>query len=147
MDGCIFCMIGRGEIPSHIPYEDDELIVIMDMAPASAGHCLILPKKHADDIYDLEPEMGGRIFQLATRLAAAIKATLHCDGLNLVQNNGEVAGQTVRHFHLHLIPRYIGHSEGYDPDDVQFFRSYDKADGKELERIAKSIREALDKAL
>lgn len=144
MDGCIFCMIGRGDIPAHTLYEEDELIVIMDAAPASDGHCLILPKKHADDIFELDPETGGRIFQLAIKLAPAIKAALRCDGLNVVQNNGKIAGQTVGHFHMHLIPRYKGHGLGHDPDDdVQFFRSYDKAGEEELERIAKSIRDAL----
>ena len=93
MENCIFCKIANGEIPSATLYEDGEFRVILDLGPASKGHALILPKKHAADIYELTD-------------------ALHCDGFNIVQNNGEVAGQTVFHFHMHLIPRYKGDQVG-----------------------------------
>ena len=103
---CIFCRINRGEIPSITIYENEEFRVMLDRFPASKGHILILPKKHIENIYDLEPESAGRLFELATRFASIIKRTFGNEGLNIIQNNGKVAGQTVPHYHLHMIPRY-----------------------------------------
>lgn len=103
---CIFCKIANGEIPSATLYEDNEFRVILDVGPASKGHALILPKKHAADLYELEDETASKVLVLAKKMASKMADTLGCDGLNLVQNNGETAGQTVFHFHLHIIPRY-----------------------------------------
>lgn len=107
-EDCLFCKIAKGEIHSATVYEDSHFTVILDVNPATKGHCLIIPKEHFDNIYDLDGETAGKLFALATCIARAMKDALKCDGLNLVQNNGEVAGQTVNHFHLHLIPRYEG---------------------------------------
>lgn len=103
---CIFCKIASGEIPSNTIYEDDEFWVILDLAPASKGHSLILPKEHYADIYEIDAELAGRAMKLAKKLAMHMTKVLNCDGFNLLQNNHEVAGQTVFHFHMHLIPRY-----------------------------------------
>ncbi len=103
---CIFCKIASGEIPSNTIYEDDEFRVILDLAPASKGHSLILPKEHYADIYEIDAELAGRAMKLAKKLAMHMTKVLNCDGFNLLQNNHEVAGQTVFHFHMHLIPRY-----------------------------------------
>lgn len=103
---CIFCKIASGEIPSNTIYEDDEFRVILDLAPASKGHALILPKEHYADIYEIDAELAGRAMKLAKKLAMHMTKALSCDGFNLLQNNHEVAGQTVFHFHMHLIPRY-----------------------------------------
>lgn len=105
---CIFCKIANGEIPSAAVYEDDDFRVILDLNPASKGHALILPKEHADDLFSLSEETAKKLLPLAKKLGAAMKEALGCSGLNLVQNNGASAGQTVMHFHLHLIPRYDG---------------------------------------
>ena len=105
---CIFCKIAAGEIPSKTIYEDENFRVILDISPATKGHALILPKEHYANLYELPDEMAGKVMLLAKRLAAQMTEALGCDGFNLVQNNGEVAGQTVFHFHLHLIPRYQG---------------------------------------
>ncbi len=105
---CIFCKIANGEIPSATLYEDEEFRVILDLNPASKGHALILPKKHAADFFDLPDETAGRAIILAKKIASVLKAGLHADGINVVQNNGEAAGQTVFHYHMHLIPRYQG---------------------------------------
>ena len=105
---CIFCKIAAGEIPSKTIYEDENFRVILDISPATKGHALILPKEHYANLYELPDEMAGEGMLLAKRLAAHMTEALGCDGFNLVQNNGEVAGQTVFHFHLHLIPRYQG---------------------------------------
>ena len=112
MDNCIFCKIANGEIPSATLYEDEEFRVILDLGPASKGHALILPKVHAADIYELPEETAGKAMILAKHMRAKMKDALHCDGFNIVQNNGEIAGQTVFHFHMHLIPRYKGDQVG-----------------------------------
>ena len=105
-DDCIFCKLANGVIPTNSIYEDDKFNVILDNGPATKGHALILPKEHADDLFELPDETAAEAFKLAKKLGKHIKETLGADGLNVVQNNGEAAGQTVRHFHLHLIPRY-----------------------------------------
>lgn len=105
-EDCIFCKIANGDIPSKTIYEDDTFRVILDLAPATKGHALILPKEHADDLFELPEETAGAAMRLAKKLAAQMKEKLGAAGFNLVQNNGEIAGQTVKHFHLHLIPRY-----------------------------------------
>lgn len=105
-DNCIFCKIARGDIPSATLYEDETLRVILDLGPASKGHALIIPKVHAANLFELPDETAGKAFVIAKKIAARLKDGLHADGLNVVQNNGAAAGQTVDHFHLHLIPRY-----------------------------------------
>ena len=105
-ENCIFCKIIGGEIPSNTIYEDEEFKVILDISPASKGHALILPNQHYANIYDLPEDLAAKAMILAKKLAGHMTEKLQCDGFNLVQNNGEVAGQTVFHFHLHLIPRY-----------------------------------------
>ena len=105
-DDCIFCKIANGEIPSATLYEDENFRVILDLGPASKGHALILPKSHAANIYELSDEMAAKAMVLAKKMAGAMTEALKCDGFNIVQNNGECAGQTVFHFHMHLIPRY-----------------------------------------
>ena len=106
-DNCIFCKLANKDIPTNIIYEDEKFTVIMDADPATEGHALILPKNHAANIYELPDEDAAAIFVLAKKLATKMTEVLHCDGFNIVQNNGEVAGQTVFHFHMHLIPRYL----------------------------------------
>ena len=96
-DDCIFCKIAKGSIPSATVYEDRLFRVILDINPASKGHCLISTKEHFDNIYDLDGETAGRLFSLATCIARALRDALGCDGLNIVQNNGLIAGQTVFH--------------------------------------------------
>ena len=105
-ENCIFCKIANGEIPAATLYEDDDFKVILDLGPASKGHALILPKGHYADLYELDDEVAGKVLVLAKKIITKMTDVLGCDGYNLVQNNGEAAGQTVHHFHLHLIPRY-----------------------------------------
>ena len=89
-------------------YEDGEFKVILDLGPATKGHALILPKNHYRNLYELPDDMASKVMLLAKKMASQMTDKLECDGFNLVQNNGEAAGQTVFHFHLHLIPRYDG---------------------------------------
>ena len=134
-ENCIFCKIANGEIPSATIYEDDDFRVILDLGPATKGHALILPKahaaniyelpdetagkamilpkEHAADIYSIDEELAGKAFKLAKKITTRLKDVLGCDGYNIVQNNGEVAGQTVFHFHMHLIPRYKNDKSGF----------------------------------
>ncbi|MCD8151892.1 MAG: HIT family protein [Clostridiales bacterium] len=107
-DNCIFCKLACGNIPTNVIYEDEMFTVILDASPATRGHALILPKYHAANIYDLPDEYASKVFVLAKKLATKMTDVLKCAGFNIVQNNGTVAGQTVFHFHMHLIPRYIG---------------------------------------
>ncbi len=107
-DDCIFCKLANGDIPTNSIYEDDKFNVILDNGPATKGHALILPKDHADSLFDLPEETAADAMKLAKKLGQHMVETLKADGLNVVQNNGEAAGQTVKHYHLHLIPRYEG---------------------------------------
>ena len=105
-EDCIFCKIAAGEIPSETVYEDEHFRAILDLGPAAKGHTLILPKEHFEDVTVLEEPYMSKVLPLAAKIGAAMKKELGCDGFNLVQNNGEAAGQTVHHFHMHVIPRY-----------------------------------------
>ncbi|MDE7285250.1 MAG: HIT family protein [Lachnospiraceae bacterium] len=110
-DNCIFCKIIAGEIPSHTLYEDEQFKVILDVGPATKGHALILPKQHYANLYELPEDTAADVMKLAKKMMKTMTDKLKCDGFNLVQNNGEVAGQTVFHFHMHLIPRYKNDGE------------------------------------
>lgn len=105
---CIFCKIATGVISSRTLYEDGHFRVILDVGSASKGHALILPKEHYADLWDLPEELAAESMKLARKMSAKMKESLQCDGFNLVQNNGYAAGQTIFHYHLHLIPRYEG---------------------------------------
>ena len=116
-DDCIFCKLANGVIPTNTVYEDDSFRAILDMGPAAKGHTLIIPKEHSDNLFDLPDETAEKALKLAKKLGADITQKLGADGLNIVQNNGETAGQTVNHFHIHIIPRYKddGQKIGWKP--------------------------------
>lgn len=123
---CIFCKIIGGEIPSKTLFENDEFKVIFDISPASKGHVIILPKYHAANIFELPEEVTAKAFVLAKKIATVLKEVLNCDGVNILQNNGEAAGQTVFHLHIHVIPRYKDDNMGLtwkqgeaDPDVLE----------------------------
>ena len=120
---CIFCKIANGEIPSSTVYEDEDFRVILDLGPAAKGHALILPKEHFKDVTELDPKIAAKVLPLGA-------------GFNLVQNNGEAAGQTVFHFHVHVIPRYEGGPviAGWEPG---------KEDPEVLAETAEKIKDAL----
>ena len=118
-NNCIFCKIANGEIPSKTVYEDDNFRVFLDLGPAAKGHALIVPKEHYANLYELPEDTAAGAMRLAKKIALQLKDKLQCDGLNLVQNNGESAGQTVHHFHMHVIPRYEGDGQkiGWKPGE------------------------------
>ena len=113
MENCVFCNLANGIWDSATLYEDDDFRVILDLGPASKGHALILPKAHYANIYEIPEELAAKAIVLAKKMAGIMTEALGCDGFNIVQNNGEVAGQTVFHFHMHLIPRYKDDKAGF----------------------------------
>ena len=100
----IFCKIVKGDIPSKKLYEDELVMVIMDVNPRSNGHCLIIPKKHYQDLYEIDSEVLNHIMMIAKKISTLLVEKLNCDGITLEENNG--ISQEVKHFHLHIIPSY-----------------------------------------
>ena len=135
-DNCIFCKIAAGEIPSYTIYEDNDFKAFMDISPASKGHTILIPKEHADNLFELDETVASKLLPVAARIAKALKAELHCEGLNLLQNNGEIAGQTVFHFHMHIIPRY-------KVDKVVVKWVEDKYEGEPLDQLSDKIKNHL----
>ena len=135
---CPFCKMVRHELNHVVVHEDEDILVIMDLYPATPGHMLVLPKQHIETIYAMPANLGARIITTAIALAKSIKQKLSPDGLNLIQSNEVAAGQTVSHFHLHIVPRYrddsvllcFGHED--IPENVT-----------ELEQIASLVRSQL----
>ena len=132
MTDCIFCKIISGEIPSAVIYEDDEFKAILDRFPANQGHVLILPKKHIKNIFEMDEETAGNLFKLAVKISKQMKETLNLTDMNVIQNNGENSGQTIFHFHLHLIPRYTD-------DDVNVSWKCLDLTNEEIEKMRKII--------
>jgi histidine triad (HIT) family protein len=131
-ENCIFCKIANGEIPSRTLYEDDRFRVILDLGPATKGHALILPKNHYADLFALPEDEAAEAAKLAKKMGAKLVEKLHADGLNVVQNNGETAGQTVKHFHIHLIPRY-------ENDRQHILWNPGKMSDEELDSVAETV--------
>ncbi len=135
-NNCIFCKIIGNEISSVTLYEDDDFKVIMDISPAVKGHAVLIPKKHIANIFEMDEDTASKIFVIAAKVAKAMQEELKCDGLNILQNNGDAAGQTVFHFHIHLIPRYIG-------DSVRITWAHDSYKAGEAEMIAAAINKRI----
>ena len=134
-ENCIFCKIANGEIPTKTLYEDDTFRVIMDLGPATKGHALILPKEHYKNLYEIPENVAADAMILAKKMAIKMTNALHADGFNVVQNNNEIAGQTVFHFHIHLIPRYTD-------DNQKITWVSGKMTDEELNDIQKQILES-----
>ena len=131
----IFAKILRGEIPAFRVYEDEKVLAFMDVMPQSDGHTLVLPKAEAEDLFDLAPEMAAAVIRAGQKIARAVKRAFNADGIMLVQYNGAVAGQSVFHFHLHIVPRYA--------DTPLRGHGRTMASAAVLEQHARRIREAL----
>lgn len=131
---CIFCKIIKGDIPSFTVYEDETFKVILDRFPAAPGHMLIIPKEHYKNMFELPDEVAAKLYPLAKNLAAKVMAVTGAEGINIVQNNGEAAGQSVHHFHLHIIPRKAG-------DGITLNKSSNQDTTlEELEAVLKSLQ-------
>lgn len=129
-DDCIFCKLANGDITTNTLYENEKFRVILDASPAVKGHALVLPKDHFANIYEIDEQTAGEAAAVAKKMAKKISDTLHCDGLNILQNNGEAAGQTVFHYHIHLIPRYQG-----DEDKIQITWKQNSFSDEEMQEI------------
>ena len=129
---CVFCKIAAGGLPSYSVYEDDEFKIILDRFPWIEGHTLILIKRHAETLFDLSAGEYARLSQLTLATANAIKKSLMPDGLNVMQNNGDAAGQSVAHFHTHIIPRYKN-------DGVHMLFPHNDPPPEDFKRILSSI--------
>ncbi len=105
-DDCIFCLLAGGDIPTMTLFEDDDFRVIFDAGPATVGHALIIPKDHAANVFEMDDELLAKAYKLAKKMAVVLMDVFRADGINILQNNFEAAGQSVFHFHIHLIPRY-----------------------------------------
>ena len=106
MQKCIFCKISNKEIPGHIIFENEHVLAFLDISQTTLGHTLVIPKKHVEDVFSMTEEDMTHVFSIIPKLATALRKTFHADGMNIVNNNKPVAGQTVFHYHVHLIPRY-----------------------------------------
>lgn len=131
-EGCIFCQIAAGRIPSIRIYEDENFIAFMDIAPQTEGHCLIVPRDHYAALEDMPDALLAKVLPLAKKLAGAAMTGLGTEGFNLLQNNGAVAGQAVDHWHMHIIPR---RAAGEIP-----FKAGAPADLTKLPFVAENIR-------
>ena len=109
---CVFCAIAAGEIPSFKIYEDDAVLAYLDINPCTEGHTLVIPKEHSSGLVDTPDEMLAALMSRIKRIAAHLREALPCDGFNILQNNGEAAGQSVFHLHFHIVPRYSNAPEG-----------------------------------
>ena len=132
----IFHKIIQGHMPSYKIYEDDDFLVILDRYPANLGHCLILPKIPAQDIFDLNENSARGLYPLAKKIACTIKGVTGCEGINIIQNNGRAAGQVIFYFHLHIVPRY-------HQDDIRISTAQKDFTGDMLEDIAIKLRKEL----
>ena len=129
---CIFCAIAAGEIPCFKVYEDELVLAYLDINPFSKGHTLVIPKRHSAGLLDTDDQTLADVIARVKKVAAQVKAKLGCDGFNVVQNNGEAAGQTVRHLHFHVVPRWTG-------DKASTFENH-KGDMEALKALAEELR-------
>ena len=132
-NNCVFCAIAEGEIPSFKVYEDDLVLAYLDINPFSEGHTLVIPKAHYTGLLDTPADVLKELVVRVQKVAAHLKGALPCDGFNILQNNGEAAGQTVKHLHFHIVPRYAG--------EPLVFESH-KGDMEELKALAGRVRTA-----
>lgn len=138
MSDCVFCEIAAGTSPAHIVYSDDEVVAFLDIAPITAGHTLVIPRRHSSGLADLDPVIGGKVFAAGQRVAAAMRAgAISADGVNLAMNDGRAAFQTVFHSHLHVVPRHSG-------DKFSVARGFLTRRARDLDSVAAMLREALE---
>ncbi|MBW1605714.1 HIT family protein [Lactobacillus sp. Sy-1] len=141
MTDCIFCKIINGDIPSYTVYEDDVIKAFLDISQATPGHTLVIPKKHVPNIYEYDAEFASQVFARIPKIARAIrKFSPDIKGMNIVNNNGELAYQSVFHSHFHLIPRYTN-QDGFS---MQFTDNSGKYDDTKYATIAHAIKEQME---
>lgn len=134
---CVFCRIVRGELPSEKVFEDDAVLAFMDIAPIIKGHTLVIPKLHFERLFEVPPELLGRVMAVVQRIARAQVEGLGAHGVNIHQTNGACAGQTVPHVHFHVIPRFEGDGHSWN------WRAKSYADRSEMAQLAGRLRVGL----
>jgi len=139
MENCVFCKIIAREIPGHVLYEDNDVLVFLDISQTTKGHTLVVPKTHRKDVFEMEASEMEKLFSVVPKIARAMKTTFNCSGLNIINNNGELAGQTVFHYHVHLIPRYLD-----DRFKVLFVNNMAEYDGDALAALKDEIKRKLE---
>lgn len=138
MSDCIFCKILAGEIPSSKIYEDDKVLAFLDISQTTKGHTLVIPKEHVRNMLEMSDQTAADIFARLPKLARAVKAATGAKGLNILNNNEEIAGQTVFHAHIHIIPRYS------DQDEVAITFTEHEPDFEALEQLAQDIAKEVE---
>ena len=140
MKDCIFCKIAQGLVPANVVYSDERVIAFLDVQPVNPGHTLVIPKAHAEDLSQLNPDVGGQMFKAAMVVAGYLRRSgLKCEGVNLFLADGEAAFQEVFHVHLHVIPRFKG-----DGFELKFGPTYGvRPERQEMNAIAAQIRRAI----
>ncbi len=134
-DDCVFCGIVAGEQPARIVHEDEETVAFLDIAPVTRGHALVVPRRHATDFWDVDEEDAAAVMRSAVHVAGLLRRALRPEGCNLFQATGAIAGQTVFHLHLHVLPRY-------DASELQVTLGSRRADPDDLDAVAKAVRGA-----
>jgi len=139
-ENCIFCKIVAGQLPSAKVYEDEQALVFMNLQQMQPGHCLVIPKEHYENIFEIPDDLLGQVSKLSAKIARAVKKAYTAEGIHLLQNNGTAAWQSVPHLHQHVIPRYPN-DIGYDL--IAIWTKGTAASSAELETNAAKIRQAL----
>jgi histidine triad (HIT) family protein len=134
VDSCIFCKIAQKQVPSTLVYEDEKTVAFLDIRPLNEGHTLVIPKEHYENIFDIPKELICYIHRFTKRVAIAVEKATHADGISIIQQNGEAAGQEIFHLHVHVIPRYKGQK-------LPRFDELSEADREQLSRTAAKIRQ------
>ena len=129
---CVFCKIAAKEAPAHVVYEDDKVIAFMSIQPINVGHALVVPKKHYENIYEIPEEDVAYLYKIVKKIAHAVNKAVNAEGIRVVQNNGEAAGQVIFHMHVHIIPM------NKDPHGVHYPKS---RDAEELDDDARKIQQ------
>jgi histidine triad (HIT) family protein len=135
-DSCIFCKIVKGQIPASMVYEDENVMVFLDIRPLSTGHTLVIPKEHFVDLFDIPQEALNHVQAATKQVAKAVKQATAADGISIIQQNGKAAGQDIFHFHAHIVPRFEG-------EKLPHFSELKMAERAALDEMAKKIKQEL----
>jgi histidine triad (HIT) family protein len=135
-ESCIFCKIVRKQAPASIIYEDETVIVFLDIRPLNIGHTLVIPKKHYVDIFDIPENQLSQVHKVAKRVSVAVKKATNADGISIIQQNGKAAAQDIFHLHVHVVPRFEGQK-------LPSFSALREVERGKLEVMAKKIKHQL----
>lgn len=136
MNDCLFCKLIKGEIPSFKVYEDEYSLAFLDIHPKNQGQVLVIPKEHSENIYELSDETMARLSLVVKKIAIAVKNEMNADGINVIMNNEETAGQIIFHTHIHVVPRFK--NDNFDQGPHIEYKS------GEAEAVAEKIRHSLE---